>query len=193
MAGRIDCPSARRLRCPDRIPFRRSILRRGWERSDHSRARYGPFPYRHRIGWTRLCVRHGSPALGGAKHPRGRGRAGAGSCRVPGRSIRAVHRGRRATAQPLPAHAGIFSDWRGLLSAELPDLSRDVGQRRWSGCPRPDASPADLVAHVPLHPERALFRFIHDGIPNTAMAPLGSRMTDDEIWHVVNHIKTLGP
>ena len=53
--------------------------------------------------------------------------------------------------------------------------------------------PADLVAHVPLHPERALFRFIHDGIPNTAMAPLGSRMIDDEIWHVVNHIKTLGP
>ena len=53
--------------------------------------------------------------------------------------------------------------------------------------------PADLVAHVPLRPERALFRFIHDGIPNTAMAPLGSRMTDDEIWHVVNYIKTLGP
>ena len=52
--------------------------------------------------------------------------------------------------------------------------------------------PADLVAHVPLHPERALFRFIHDGIPGTAMAPLGSRMTDDEIWHVVNYIRTLG-
>ena len=24
------------------------------------------------------------------------------------------------------------------------------------------------------------------------MAPLGSRMTDDEIWHMVNYIKTLG-
>ena len=53
--------------------------------------------------------------------------------------------------------------------------------------------PADLVIHVPLHRERDLFRFIHDGIPGTAMAPLGSRMTDNEIWHVVNYIKTLGP
>ena len=52
--------------------------------------------------------------------------------------------------------------------------------------------PADLVIHVPLHAERDLFRFIHDGIPRTAMAPLGSRMTDEEIWHVVNYIRTLG-
>ena len=51
--------------------------------------------------------------------------------------------------------------------------------------------PADLVVHVPLHPERVLFQFIHDGIPGTAMAPLGSRMTDDQIWHVVNYVKTL--
>ena len=52
--------------------------------------------------------------------------------------------------------------------------------------------PADLAIHVPLHPERDLFLFIRDGIPGTAMAPLVSRMTDDQIWHVVNYIKTLG-
>ncbi len=51
--------------------------------------------------------------------------------------------------------------------------------------------PADLVVHVPLHPERDLFRYIHDGIPGTAMAPLGDTLTDDEIWHVVNYIRTL--
>ena len=60
------------------------------------------------------------------------------------------------------------------------------------GAPGLVPPPADLVIHVPLHPERDLFRFIHDGIPGTAMAPLGSRMTDDEIWHVVNYVKTLG-
>ena len=52
--------------------------------------------------------------------------------------------------------------------------------------------PADLVVHVPLHLERDLFRFIRDGIPGTAMAPLGSRLGDDEMWHVVNYIKILG-
>ncbi len=60
------------------------------------------------------------------------------------------------------------------------------------GAPGLTPPPADLAIHVPLHPERDLFRFIHDGIPGTAMTPLGSRMTDDEIWHVVNYIKTLG-
>ena len=51
--------------------------------------------------------------------------------------------------------------------------------------------PADLVVHVPLHPETDLFGYIHDGIPGTGMAPLGDVLTDDEIWHVINYIRTL--
>ena len=50
--------------------------------------------------------------------------------------------------------------------------------------------PADLVVHVPLHPEGDLFGYIHDGIPGTAMVPLGDVLTEDEIWHVVNYIRT---
>ena len=51
--------------------------------------------------------------------------------------------------------------------------------------------PADLITHVPLHPDRVLFGFIHDGIPDTGMAGAGSTLSDDEIWHVVNYIQTL--
>ena len=51
--------------------------------------------------------------------------------------------------------------------------------------------PADLVVHVPLHPEADLFRFIRDGIPGTGMAPLGGQLTDEQIWHVINYIRTL--
>ena len=54
-----------------------------------------------------------------------------------------------------------------------------------------DPPPADLVVHVPLHPEADLFRFIQDGIPGTGMAPLGDRLSEEEIWHVVNYIRTL--
>jgi mono/diheme cytochrome c family protein len=50
--------------------------------------------------------------------------------------------------------------------------------------------PADLVVHVPLHPDAALFNFIENGIPGTAMAPLGSQLTDEEIWHVINYIRS---
>ena len=50
--------------------------------------------------------------------------------------------------------------------------------------------PANLVVHVPLHADGDLFGFIHDGIEGTAMVPLGEALTDDEIWHAVNHIRT---
>ena len=51
--------------------------------------------------------------------------------------------------------------------------------------------PADLTVHVPHHPDRELFRFIHDGIPETGMVPLGGQLTDEEIWHIINYIKAL--
>ncbi len=50
---------------------------------------------------------------------------------------------------------------------------------------------ANLVVHVPLHPDRALFGFIHDGIEGTAMTALGETLSEDEIWHIVNYIRTL--
>ncbi len=50
--------------------------------------------------------------------------------------------------------------------------------------------PADLAVHVPLHPDRDLFGFVHDGVPGTDMVPLGGLLTDEEIWHVVNYIRT---
>jgi mono/diheme cytochrome c family protein len=53
------------------------------------------------------------------------------------------------------------------------------------------STPHALAVHVPLHPERDLFRFIRDGIPGTDMAPLGNQLTDDEVWHVINYIQTL--
>ena len=54
-----------------------------------------------------------------------------------------------------------------------------------------DPPPADLVVHVPLHPDRALFEFVRDGVPGTAMAALGDKLSEDEIWHVINYIQTL--
>jgi hypothetical protein len=51
--------------------------------------------------------------------------------------------------------------------------------------------PADLVVHVPLHADRDLFQTIRDGIAGTAMAPFGGQMTEEEIWHTINYLKTL--
>ena len=54
-----------------------------------------------------------------------------------------------------------------------------------------DPPPANLIVHVPLHPDRTLFDFIHDGIAGTSMVGLADRYSGDEIWHVINYIKTL--
>ncbi len=51
--------------------------------------------------------------------------------------------------------------------------------------------PADLLIHVPLHGDADLFRFVGDGIPNTAMVPQRDNLTEEQIWHVVNYIRTL--
>ena len=51
--------------------------------------------------------------------------------------------------------------------------------------------PADLIVHVPLHPDRALFEFVRDGISGTAMPALGDTLSDEEIWHIINYIQTL--
>ena len=53
-----------------------------------------------------------------------------------------------------------------------------------------DPPPADLVVHVPLHSDADLFGFVSEGIPGTAMAALGERLSNDEIWHVVNYVRT---
>lgn len=50
--------------------------------------------------------------------------------------------------------------------------------------------PADLVAHVPSHPDWDLFRLIQNGISGTSMRPYHDVLTVNEIWHVVNYIKT---
>ncbi len=53
-----------------------------------------------------------------------------------------------------------------------------------------DPPPGNLLVHVPLHSDSELFGFVDEGIPGTAMAALGERLSDDEIWHVVNYIRT---
>ncbi|MEW5989018.1 MAG: cytochrome c, partial [Chloroflexota bacterium] len=50
--------------------------------------------------------------------------------------------------------------------------------------------PAVLITHVPLHTDGELFDFIYEGRPNTAMRPFRDELAEEEIWHIVNFIKT---
>lgn len=55
--------------------------------------------------------------------------------------------------------------------------------------------PLDLTVHVPQHPDGVLFNFIKDGIAGTAMQAWGTgkgKLSEDQIWHLVNYLRTLG-
>ena len=54
-----------------------------------------------------------------------------------------------------------------------------------------EPAPADLAVHVPLHPDADLYGFISAGIEGTAMVGLGERLSEEEIWHVVNYARAL--
>lgn len=52
--------------------------------------------------------------------------------------------------------------------------------------------PADLVFHVPLHPDDDLFTTVVEGKEGTAMPAFGDQLSDEEIWHLINYLRTLG-
>ncbi|MFN8618676.1 MAG: copper resistance protein CopC [Dehalococcoidia bacterium] len=56
--------------------------------------------------------------------------------------------------------------------------------------------PLDLTVHAPQHPDGQLFNFISKGVPGSAMRAWGSgegKLTEEQIWHLVNYLRTLTP
>jgi putative copper export protein/mono/diheme cytochrome c family protein len=49
--------------------------------------------------------------------------------------------------------------------------------------------PANMRIHVPLHADRELYGFISQGFPGTAMPAYADRLTQAEIWDLVNYLR----
>lgn len=50
--------------------------------------------------------------------------------------------------------------------------------------------PADLMEHIPIHPDAEMFGIIFNGRPGTAMPAFGQgRLSGEEIWHLINYLK----
>ncbi len=92
---------------------------------------------------------------------------------------------------PFPPDAESLAKGLAVYESECQVCHGERGRGDGPGAVGLDPPPGDLVIHVPLHPDRDLYRFIDEGIEGTAMAPLGDRLTEEEIWHVINYIQTL--
>jgi copper transport protein len=54
--------------------------------------------------------------------------------------------------------------------------------------------PLDLTVHVPQHPDGQIYQFIANGFPGTAMKSWSrgdGKLSNDQIWHLVNFLRTL--
>ena len=51
-------------------------------------------------------------------------------------------------------------------------------------------APADLTLHVPLHSEGSTYILIANGFPNTAMPAWAETLSEEEIWDLVNFLRT---
>jgi copper transport protein len=92
---------------------------------------------------------------------------------------------------PFPPTAQSVSAGREFYGAVCATCHGDRGLGDGPAAPTLSSPPADLVVHVPLHGDDDLYRFVRDGIPGTPMKPLGDALTGDEMWHVVNYIRTI--
>ncbi len=57
--------------------------------------------------------------------------------------------------------------------------------------PTMNPRPADLIVHVPLHPDSDLYGWIAGGFPGSAMPAFKDKLTDQERWDVLNYLKSL--
>jgi mono/diheme cytochrome c family protein/uncharacterized membrane protein len=93
---------------------------------------------------------------------------------------------------PLPPTAASIAAGQRLYAQRCVPCHGPAGRGDGPLAPGLHPPPVDLVQHVPLHADRDLFASIHDGIAGTAMAPFGGQITTEDIWNLVNYIKTLG-
>ena len=92
---------------------------------------------------------------------------------------------------PIAPTAESIAEGMALYAANCQSCHGETGAGDGPAAAALEEPPADLITHVPLHPDRALFAFIQDGVPDTAMVGVGDRLSDDEIWHVINYLQTL--
>ena len=54
-----------------------------------------------------------------------------------------------------------------------------------------DPRPADLVLHVPQHPDGELYYFISVGIPKSVMPSWRAVLSESERWELVHYLRVL--
>ena len=98
---------------------------------------------------------------------------------------------RPSAVNPIPPDDASVSAGREIYEAECVSCHGPAGRGDGPLAATLDPPPLDLVIHVPLHPDDALFGFVFNGIEGTGMPAFGERYGELDTWHIINFIQTL--
>ena len=96
-----------------------------------------------------------------------------------------------SAVNPIPPDDVSVSAGREIFEAECVSCHGPTGRGDGPLAATLDPPPLDLVIHVPLHPDDALFGFVFNGIEGTGMPAFGDRYGELDTWHIINFIQTL--
>ncbi len=95
-------------------------------------------------------------------------------------------------ANPIPATASSISQGQALFLVNCAACHGTDASGTGPALELRNSPNADLTAsHVENHTDQQLHAWIRNGIGGTQMAGFESRLTDDEIWNLVNYIRSL--
>ena len=96
-----------------------------------------------------------------------------------------------SAVNPIPPDDVSVSAGREIYEAECVSCHGPAGRGDGPLAATLDPPPLDLVIHVPLHPDDALFGFVFNGVEGTGMPAFGERYGELDTWHIINFIQTL--
>lgn len=92
---------------------------------------------------------------------------------------------------PIPANTQSIDAGRELYQKECVSCHGPAGFGDGPQAKTLNPPPADLRAHVPLHGDGQIFAFISGGFPGSAMPAFSGRLTDTQMWNLVNYLRSL--
>ena len=94
---------------------------------------------------------------------------------------------------PIPATADAIARGRAVYQEPMRCVSCHGARGRGDGplAPSLTPAPADLVLHVPQHPDGELFWYISRGSPGTSMPAWDTVLGEEDRWSLVHYLRDL--